>query len=82
MSLHPSLKQGDTKGSSRTVMKRNERIKKLMEEGKWNDKSKVFGLPKVKVIRMKVAKKEKKQETQEKESPEATKQTTKQENKK
>ena len=77
MSLHPSLRQGNSKGSSRTVMKRDERIKKLIKEGKWNDKSKVFGLPKVKIVRMKAAKKEKKQETQEKEKPQATKQESK-----
>jgi len=77
MSLHPSLRQGNSKGSSRTVMKRDERIKKLIKEGKWNDKSKVFGLPKVKIVRMKAAKKEKKQETQEKEEPQATKQESK-----
>jgi len=80
MSLHPSLKQRDSKGLSRTVMKRDERIKKLIKEGKWNDKSKVFGLPKVKIVRMKTAKKEKKQEAQEEQQ--ATKQTTKQEAKK
>ena len=77
MSLHPSLKQGNSKGSSRTVMKRDERIKKLIKEGKWDEKSKVFGLPKVKIVRMKAAKKEKKQETQEKEEPQAAKQETK-----
>jgi len=77
MSLHPSLRQGNSKGSSRTVMKRDERIKKLIKEGKWNDKSGVFGLPKVKIVRMKAAKKEKKQETQEKEEPQAGKQESK-----
>lgn len=76
MSLHPSLRQGDKKGASRTVLKRYERIKKIVEKDQWDEDSKVFGLPKTKIVRMKVAKKEKKQEeTQEKketpkESPE------------
>ncbi len=66
MSLHPSLKQSSN-DSSRTVMKKEERIKKLMKEGKWSENGSVFGLPKIKIVRMKVVKKEKKQEAQEKE---------------
>ena len=66
MSLHSSLRHGGSKGSVRTVLKREERIKKLMAEGKWNKESSVFGLPKIKIARMKISKKEKKQETQEK----------------
>jgi len=66
MSLHPSLKRGNSKGSSRTVLKKDERIKKMIAKGEWNEDSEVFGLPKTKIVRMKAAKKEKKQETQEK----------------
>ena len=35
MSLHPSLKQGETKGFLRTVLKRTERIKHLIQKGLW-----------------------------------------------
>ena len=51
------------------MLKRAERIKLLMAKGMWAEKMKVFGLPKTKIVRMKLAKKEKKQETLEK--PEA-----------
>ena len=67
MSLHPSLHQSDSKDASRTVLKREERIKKMAKKGEWTEKSKVFGLPKTKIVKMKVVKKEKKQETPEKE---------------
>ena len=62
MSLHPSLRQGSNKGKSRTVLKRDERIKKMIEKGTWDKNSKVFGLPKTKIVRMKLVKKEKKQQ--------------------
>ena len=64
MSLHPSLRQGGKKGGSRTVLKRDERIKKMVDKGTWGENGKVFGLPKTKIVKMKLAKKEKKPETQ------------------
>ena len=60
MSLHPSLKRVNSRGSSRTVLKKDEKIKRMIQEGKWDEDSKVFGLPKIKIVRMKVVKKEKK----------------------
>lgn len=70
MSLHPSLRQGGKKGFLRTVLKRSERIKDLLKKGLWNEEGKIFGLPKTKIIRMKVVKKAKKEEeSQEKETP-------------
>lgn len=66
MSLHPSLKQGDSKGFIRTVLKRAERIKQLIKKGCWGEDGKVFGLPKTKIVRMKIAKKVKKEEAQDK----------------
>ena len=69
MSLHPSLKQGETKGFLRTVFKRTERIKQLIQKGLWNEESKPFGLPKTKIVRMKVVKKAKKEEAEVKEAP-------------
>ncbi len=66
MSLHPSLKSGDSKGFVRTVLKRAERIKQLIKKGSWGEDGKVFGLPKTKIVRMKIAKKVKKEEATDK----------------
>jgi len=59
MSLHPSLKRAEKMAASRSVMKRSERIKWLVEKGIWKEKDRVVGLAKIKV---KTAKKEKKEE--------------------
>ena len=75
MSLHPSLKGSDALASKRSILKRGERIKWLMEKKKWDEESSILGLPKIKVVRIKVAKKEKKEEAKE-ETPEATQETT------
>lgn len=60
--MHPSLKLQSGKSDTRSVLKRSERIKLLMAQGKWQKNSSVYGLPKIKVIRIKV----KKEKTQEK----------------
>ncbi len=57
MSIHPSLRPSKG-GGHRSVFKRFERIKILSEKGKWQEGSSVFGLPKVKSIKIR-AKKEK-----------------------
>ena len=62
MSLHPSLKSSDALTAKRSILKRGERIKWLMEKKKWDEESSILGLPKIKVVRIKVAKKEKKEE--------------------
>ncbi|MFH1093373.1 MAG: small basic protein [Candidatus Omnitrophota bacterium] len=55
MSIHPSLTA--TKGKKqRSVLKRYERIEKLKKEGKWKEDTSSFGLPKVKIIKMKLKK--------------------------
>jgi len=59
MGLHSSLKRAEKLKASRSVMKRTERIKWLMEKGKWSEKNSVLGLPKIKVIKLKAVKKEK-----------------------
>ena len=59
MSLHPSLRKAGKSKTSKTVLKRNERIKWLREKGKWDDSKKVCGLPKIKIVKVKAAKKEK-----------------------
>ena len=65
MGLHPSLKRAEKLGGTRSVMKRTERIKWLIKEGKWDKDSKVLGLPKIKIVKLKAAKKEKKEEAAE-----------------
>ena len=65
MGLHPSLKRAEKLGGYRSVMKRTERIKWLKEKGKWNENDPVLGLPKIKIVKLKVLKKEKAKETEE-----------------
>ena len=59
MSIHPSLRSSEKGKALRTVLKRTERIKHLIDKGKWSDSSKAYGLPKIKMVRLKVVKKEK-----------------------
>lgn len=56
MSQHPSL-LGNQKGKGhRSVLKRYEKLKHLMEKNKWDDESSIYRLPKVKSIKFKVKK--------------------------
>lgn len=64
MTLHSSLKLSSGMGAKRTVLKRSERIKWLMDKGLWKEK-KVLGLPKIKILKIKGAKKAKKEEAKE-----------------
>jgi small basic protein (TIGR04137 family) len=53
MSLHKSLVAKSTLTKHRNVLSRAERIKKLLEDGRWDEsKSSVFGLPKVLSIKL------------------------------
>ncbi|MDP8260749.1 MAG: small basic protein [Candidatus Kappaea frigidicola] len=56
MSQHRSLRGAPKDKKIRSVHNRFERIKELQEKGSWDDKKSVFGLPKVKVERIKVKK--------------------------
>lgn len=56
MSMHPSLR-GSKKGKKhQAVMKRIERLKWLKEREQWTEGDKVFGLPKIKTVRIKMKK--------------------------
>lgn len=56
MSQHPSL-VGSQKGKRhRSVLKRHEKLKYLMEKNKWEEKDSIYRLPKVKSIKFKVKK--------------------------
>lgn len=65
MSQHSSLRAGSRSKGHRSVFKRLERIRILTKEGRWKEGAdSVYGLPKVKSIKIKV-KKEKAPETAE-----------------
>ncbi len=61
MSLHPSLKTSKAGKKHRTVLKRYERLTALKEKGILKEDDSVFGMPKLKIIKIKV-KKEKAEE--------------------
>lgn len=62
MSIHPSLAVSESDKKQRSVLKRAERIKMMLEKGKWKEGDSVFGLPKIKTLRIKI-KKEKAEKT-------------------
>ncbi len=49
MSMHRSLKGSSKIEVKRNVLKRYERVDKLLERGRWKAGEKVFGLPKTRV---------------------------------
>ncbi len=57
MSQHPSLRISGVGKAHRNVLKRYERVKKLAQDGRWTASEPVFGLPKVKSLKIKVRKK-------------------------
>lgn len=60
MSVDKSLKGGGRLARSRNVLKRSERIEKLIEQDKWVDDQSPYGLPKVRVYKVATGKKKKK----------------------
>lgn len=59
MSMHPSLKASEKGKKARSVLKRIERIKSMIDKEKWKEGDPVYGLPKIKTVRIKIMKKEK-----------------------
>ena len=59
MSIDKSLKRKSGMGRTRCVLKRTERIQKMMEDGKWADDRSPFGLPKTRVQKIVLKKKAK-----------------------
>jgi len=57
MSIHRSLKSRNAHARQRSVLTRGERLTVLNEQEKWEEGETVFGLPKVKVARVRVKKK-------------------------
>ncbi|MDD5116052.1 MAG: small basic protein [Candidatus Omnitrophica bacterium] len=56
MSIHPSLVLSEKDKLTRSVMKRTERIRQMHEKGKWKEGDSVYGLPKIKTIKIKIKK--------------------------
>jgi small basic protein (TIGR04137 family) len=61
MSIDKSLKRKGGMTRSRCVLKRSERIAKMIEDGKWADGRSPFGLPKTRVVKIAARKKVKKE---------------------
>ena len=59
MSIDKSLKRKGGMSRNRCVLKRSERILKLMADGKWADDNSPFGLPKIRVQKVVLRKKAK-----------------------
>jgi len=56
MSIHPSLIISEKDKMARSVLKRTERIRQMQEKGKWKEGDSVYGLPKIKALRIKIKK--------------------------
>jgi len=56
MSIHPSLNTSKLDKKQGSVLKRAERLKSMQEKGKWHPGDPVFGLPKIKTIKLKIKK--------------------------
>ena len=56
MSIHPSLAAADKGSKTRTVLKRTERLKTMMEKNQWKEGDDVYRLPKIKTVRIKIKK--------------------------
>ena len=56
MSIHPSLKSSQKDKKQRSVLKRAERLRSMLGKGQWREGDSVYGLPKIKTIRIKIKK--------------------------
>lgn len=64
MSIHPSLNTPEKDKKHRSVLKRTERLKMMIDKDSWKEGDRVYGLPKIKTLKIKV-KKEKVEKPQE-----------------
>lgn len=56
MSIHPSLAISEKDKKQRSVLKRAERIRMMLDKGQWKEGDDVYHLPKIKTIRIKIKK--------------------------
>ena len=59
MSIHRSLASRSKLKRQRNVLSRVERIERMVDQGRWNAGDTVFGLPALKVLKIKTGKKKK-----------------------
>lgn len=64
MSIDKSLKRKGGMSANRCVMKRTERILKMMSDGKWTDAMSPYGIPKTRVQKIVLKKKVKAEKTE------------------
>lgn len=56
MSIHPSLSASAQNKKQKSVLTRTERLRSMIEKGTWQEGKSVFGLPKIKTVRLKIKK--------------------------
>ncbi|MBM3255568.1 MAG: small basic protein [Candidatus Omnitrophica bacterium] len=56
MSIHPSLNASGKDSKPRSVLKRIERMRMMLEKNQWKEGDSVYGLPKIKTLRIKIKK--------------------------
>ncbi len=56
MSIHPSLGKAGRDSKQRSVLKRSERLRIMSEKEQWKEGDDVYGLPKIKTVRIKIKK--------------------------
>ena len=56
MSIHPSLSDSAKTKKTRSVLKRAERLKIMLDKDTWKQGESIFGLPKIKTLRIKFKK--------------------------
>lgn len=56
MSMHPSLKATEKGKKQKSVLKRIERVKSMMDKEKWKEGDDFYHLPKLKTVRIKIKK--------------------------
>lgn len=56
MSIHPSLSSSKQDKKPRSVLKRIERLRMMAEKGLWKEGDDIYGLPKIKTLRIKIKK--------------------------
>ena len=56
MTQHPSLRSANKGKQHRSVLKRFERLKHMKEKGEWEENKSIFGLPKIKILKLKIKK--------------------------
>lgn len=56
MSIHPSLSSSEKDRKQRSVLKRTERLRTMLEKNQWKEGDDVYGLPKIKTVRIKIKK--------------------------